>query len=104
MATVFVTVASGFSSSSAFFLSHPSRFVALHASSAAAASVTVEFSARSGTAPFSPLRRPDGTGASFVACSGTDGWVLLAPPTPFGRITQSPATVDVRTFTLTAAW
>lgn len=102
--TMFVTVASGFSTSSAFFLSKPSRFVALHCASAAAATVTVEFSARSGTAPFAVLKRPDGSGGAFLATTSAEGWVVLASPTPFGRVTQSPAATDTRTFTLTLAW
>ena len=104
MSTIHVAIASGTSASSAFFLSRPSRFIALYAASAAAASVTVEFSARSGTAPFSPLRRPDGSGAPFIATTSADGWVVLAPPTAWGRFTQTPAASDVRTFTVIPAW
>lgn len=104
MSTLFVTIASGTSASSTFFLAKPSRYIAVHAASAAAANVAVEFAVRSGTAPFSALRRPDGSGGAFLVTTSADGWAVLAPPTPFGRITQSAATADVRTFTLTVAW
>lgn len=88
----YLTVESGFAVSSAFTLTTPGRGLAIFCASHAAGEVRVAFAQESGTGPFLPLYRADGSGLVHAVHSGAGGWGLVTPPTPFGRI-ELPAAV-----------
>ena len=96
---LFVTIASGATTSATVFLPRSDLDLAIHVSSAAASGVLILFSPGSG-GPYTPLCCPDGSGAQFIVVSGSEGWGVLQPPTSRLRIMQSAATTDARTFTL----
>ena len=96
-----VSIASGFSVSSAFTLSRAERTIVVLAASHAPADLRVEYALTSGTAPFERLYRMDGSGIQVSVVSGNGGWgVIRYSPTPFGRVVQTAATVDTRTCTI----
>ena len=98
---VFLTIAAGQAVSSAFYLDRSDRTWAVYCSSAAASLVTLEFGTQSG-ATFEPLYRTDGSGILFgVMSAANGGWSIFRPPTAWGRVRQTPATVtDNRSITL----
>ena len=95
----FVTITSGSTSSPRFRLDRADRLLGVHAASAAASAVFLAFSTSS-AGQLTRLCRPDGSGAFFAVASGNEGWCVVCVPTPFGRIEQSIATTDTRTFGL----
>jgi hypothetical protein len=66
------------------------------------ASVLVTFTQTSGTGPFAPLQKFDGSGATWTAFSGTGGGtaVLMSPPTIWGRVELGASQSAVMTFTI----
>lgn len=99
---VFPVINSGTSASSAFYIRRAAAFFTLHAASAAASDVRLAFSSTSGTGPWAPLCRDDGTGAPFSAVSGSQGWAVFRAPSPFFRVEQTANTTDTRTFVVMA--
>jgi hypothetical protein len=97
-----VTVANGQTVSSAFFIDKPCGLAVIEvASFGTASNVTLEFTQTSGTAPFSPLQRTDGSGQAHAVFSGTGGgWAAFVPPTPFGRVKLGASQSAVTTFTI----
>ena len=98
----YVTVPSGTTASSAFWLERSDRFLTIEVPSYGTASnVVLQWTQASGTAPFSPLFRDDGSGAPHAVFSGTaGGWGALRPPTPYGRVTLGAAQTAPMSFTL----
>ena len=107
---IFTTVNSDALTSAPFVLPDPGKRHALAVPSMTAAAVRLEFTATSGTAPFLPLARDDGSGAVFTAHSGTGPAFCPLPPLPtsWGRIAVSSGTPStVQTFALyplTSRW
>lgn len=99
----YITVGSDELASGAFTLERPDHRLVLHVPSITAAAVSFRFATESGTAPFLPLTRLDGTGALHAVHSG-EGMVwapLPQVPTRWGQLSVSTGTAsDVTTFTL----
>ncbi len=106
----YVTINSDALTSAAFTLADPNKRHALAVPSMTAAAVRLEFSQTSGSAPYFPLARDDGSGAVFTAHSGTGPAFAVLPllPTAWGRISVTTGTAStVQTFTLyplTSRW
>jgi len=100
---IYVTINSDALTSGAFTLPDPSRRHALAVPSMTAALVALQFTTTSGTAPFLPLHREDGSGQIHTVYSGTGPGIAVLPPlpTPWGRLAVSSGTASqVTTFTL----
>jgi hypothetical protein len=96
-APVFLTVASGTSASSAFFLSRAGTW-AVQVPSMSGVAVRVEFATSSGGSDWAALcPRAD---LDAVTNSGTvrPAWGLFRPVTSFGRIKTSAAVTDTASF------
>jgi len=106
----YVTINSDALTSNRFTLEDPSRKLALAVPSMTAAAVSLRFSQVSGTAPFLPLQRLDGTAGVFTVYSGPGPAFCLLPqaPTRWGLIAVTTGTASqVNTFTIlgtTAKW
>jgi len=87
---------------SAFYIDKPCNLVVFEVPSfGTGAAVFAEFTQLSGSAPFSPPWRLDGSGVQHVVFSGTaGGWGYVVPPTHFGRLRVTSAQTAVMTFTL----
>ncbi len=99
----YVTINSDALTSAAFTLERPDYRHVLHVPSITAASVSLRFTTTSGTAPFLPLTRSDGSGAVHAVHSGVGMiWCPLPQaPTPWGQLAVSTGTASqVTTFTL----
>jgi hypothetical protein len=100
---IFLTVLSGQTVSSAFTLPRADAPMVVFASSnGTAAALTIQFAQSSGTAPFVPLVKLDGSGGTLTVFSGTGPavGVILHPATPWGRISLSTATTDTISYAI----
>ena len=101
---LYLTVASGATVSSAFYLDRLDRCYAIEVPSYGTASnVQLAFTQNSGTAPFGVKQRDNGDGLPYTVFSGAGGsaWcVMLMPPTPWGRIVLGASQSVVVTFTI----
>ncbi len=110
MPAIYTTINSDALMSAAFSLPDPSKRHALLVPSMTAARVTLEFSQTSGTAPFFPLQREDGSGQIHTVASGPGPSIAVLPllPSAWGRIAVSTGTAStVQTFgiyPLTSRW
>lgn len=99
-----ITVASGFSVSSAFTLEAPNRGLVLEVPSMTATAIYVQCapSLAESLQPsrWFPLQRLDGTGAPWAVHSGAGPAFAVIPyvPTPWCRIVCATAQADVRSF------
>lgn len=97
-APVFVTVASGQTTSGAFFLEAANRAIAVSVPSLNTGNeVRIQFTATSGMAPFRDLQRTDGTGNPYSVYSGTGPafGIVPRPPTACGRISLPSASTSL---------
>ncbi len=105
MAEQYVVVNSDALTSGAFTLARPDYRHVLRVPSITAAALSLRFTTVSGTAPFLPLTRLDGTGALHVVHSGVGMvWAPLPQsPTPWAILAVTTGTPSqVTTFTLFA--
>ncbi len=99
----YITINSDALTSAAFSLERSDYRHVLHVPSITAASVSLRFTATSGTAPFVPLTRSDGSGLVHSVHSGVGMvWAPLPQvPTPWAQLAVSTGTPSqVTTFTL----
>src|SRR5438046_4137362 len=102
MSDLCITVASGFSVSSAFTLDRLDRSFTVQVPSMAAVSVQAQFTTVSGTTPWGTLFRYDGSGLPFTVYSATGpgfGYVRYAP-TAWARLNLAANVTDTVTFTV----
>jgi len=102
-APIYVRVNSNALTSEAFTLERPDYRHVLHVPSITAAAVSLQFTATSGTEPYLPFTRLDGTGALHTVHSGVGMvWAPLPQaPVPWGRLSVTTGTASqVTTFTL----
>src|SRR2546426_234664 len=102
----FLTIASGATVSSAFFVVRPYAF-AVQVPSMTASELRLQFAATSGASGtgdfWGDLIRYDGTGVPYSVSSGAGpamGYLPFATPTPFLRLSAAVAQTGVRTFAL----